>query len=112
MTPDIEKKRRELYESHVVLPDTVQWDEGTKSYTGANFWLAQFGWDAFNAALDAVEIELPNTIAFEHEWGTGARAVTLDESEHDDSETAYSLVRRIEVREAITATGLGLKVKP
>lgn len=97
MTPEIEKKRRELYESRVVLPDTVQWNEGIKSYTGVNFWLAQFGWDAFNAAMDAVEIELPSKFenappyaSFQGGWND----------------------MREEAIDAITATGLGLKVKP
>lgn len=91
MGPEIEKKRRELYESRVVLPDSVRWNEGTKSYTGANFWLAQFGWDAFNAALDAVEIELPSNRDVNHDKA----AISAIDS----------------CRQSIKATGLGLKVK-
>lgn len=89
MTPEIEKKRRELYESTVVLPESVRWNEDTKSYTGANFWLAQFGWDAFNAALDAVLIELPDACSLPDEaW-----------------------IARDQCAAAITATGLGLRIK-
>jgi len=89
MTPEVEKKRRQLYESRVVLPDTAQWNEDSKSYTGANFWLAQFGWDAFNAALDAVLIELPDACSLP-----------------DDA-----WVARDQCAAAITATGLGLRIK-
>ena len=90
MTPEVEKKRRELYEAWAA--DTFYagldtpastWNEKRGIYEDAAHWMA---WCAFNAALDAVEIELPGRAE------TGGEAI--------DS-----------CRNAITATGLGLRIK-
>lgn len=56
----IEEKRRELFEQEVQLPDTVKWCSIQSKYTGENFWLADYAFGAFNAALDAVVILLPS----------------------------------------------------
>lgn len=83
MTPEVEKKRRELFskwcdEKHLVRQST-----------------RRMLWPAFNAALDAVEIELPP--GFTH---------------HDGSDVTRCVMDADDVVAAITATGLGLKVKP
>lgn len=91
MTPEIEKKRRELFEAWFdkeVLP--------TISYGSPDILKRQM-WRPFNAAMDAVEIELPSKFenappyaSFQGGWND----------------------MREEAIDAITATGLGLKVKP
>ena len=73
MTPEIEKKRRELFEAWL---------------KGQGLTHIPSAWRAFNAALDAVEIELPDV-----------RAAT---------DIAYF---NADVIDAITATGLGLRIK-
>lgn len=55
----VEEKRRELFEVNVLIPSGVVWDKGLQLYVGENFWLVDYAWTAFNAALDAIEIELP-----------------------------------------------------
>lgn len=82
MTPEIEKKRRELFDAWFdkeVLP--------TISHGSPDILKRQM-WRPFNAALDAVEIELPDV-----------RAAT---------DIAYF---NADVIDAITATGLGLRIK-
>lgn len=77
MTPEIEKKRRELFD---------KWcDEQGHGRASTRRML----WPAFNAALDAVEIELPEEFDKRDVQG-------LD---YDD------------VVAAITDTGLGLRIK-
>lgn len=102
MTPEIEKKRRELFEAHIKEshPDDYA-EDGDQIFKreGAGYewhWVNEF-WLCFNAALGAVEIELPSKFdnappyaCYEGGWN----------DMHD------------EAVDAITATGLGLKVKP
>lgn len=93
MDSKVLEARRALYEQKMTLPDTVKWSDQQGCYVGAHFWLAQFGWDSFNAALDSVEIELPNTEG----WS------------EDRAETAACVIS--ECRAAIESTNLGLRVK-
>lgn len=98
MTPEVEKKRREVFETFV-----VDFHRGASLYCERHSdpeypdlngqliyedWNVQFAWAVFNAALDAVEIELPGI--YEYHSTSGMR-------------------RGCE--ESITATGLGLRIK-
>ncbi len=96
MTPEVEKKRRELFEAHLKQshPDDYA-EDGDRIFKreGAGYdwhWVNEF-WLCFNAALDAVEIELP----------------------HDRSLSASDDPWQVKewCAEAITATGLGLRIK-
>ena len=62
MCKSVESTRRELFEQLVSIPDSVTWSDETNSYIGQNFWLVDYAWEAFNAALDAVEIDLEPAI--------------------------------------------------
>ena len=62
MSKSVESTRRELFEQLVSIPDSVTWSDETNSYIGQNFWLVDYAWEAFNAALDAVEIDLEPAI--------------------------------------------------
>jgi len=59
MSKSVESTRRELFEQHMSIPESVTWSDETNSYVGQNFWLVDYAWEAFNAALDAVEITFP-----------------------------------------------------
>lgn len=93
MSNKITETRRALFEKKVVLPGTVKWSYEKGCYVGANFWLIQFGWDTFNAALDAVEIDLEQAIR------------TMP------SPITKGTMWTAEVYAAIESTNLGLKVK-
>lgn len=92
MTPEIEKKRREVFEAQLV---SAHPGAATLLYRGKNGkyvnGYVQSRFDGFNAALDAVEIELP----------------------HDRSLSASDDPWQVKewCAEAITATGLGLRIK-
>lgn len=62
MNKSVEETRRELFEHHMGIPESVTWSNETSSYIGQNFWLVEYAWGAFNAALDIVEIELPESV--------------------------------------------------
>lgn len=94
----IEQKRRELFEAWAA---TNQWlaaseeelrlDEFDGGFMGIEVHSA---WVGFQAALDLVEIELPN--GFTHHGGSDFTAYVMDADQ---------------VVEAIESTGLGIKVK-
>lgn len=91
MTPEIEKKRRELFEAVYPLPVGMYWLESENQYAGhVQFWLWTDRFNAFNAALDAVEIELPKG---------------------ESNMTAGALHMIARCNKAITATCLGLRIK-
>lgn len=85
MTPDIEKKRRELFDQFCA----------DKGY--GRFSTRELLWPCFNAALDAVEIELPQA---------QNPAVEDDRRWHSIRNQTIAACKR-----AITATGLGLRIK-
>lgn len=91
MTPEIENKRRELFEAFYMTQDqqaeqhlSLIRDDGKYGYH-----CTRVAWGAFNAALDAVLIELPDACSLP-----------------DDA-----WVARYQCAAAITATGLGLRIK-
>ncbi|WP_395504776.1 hypothetical protein [Ectopseudomonas hydrolytica] len=95
MTPDIEKKRRELFDAWFdkeVLP--------TISYGSPDILKRQM-WKPFSAALDAVEIVFPN------------RSDERYQEYYADVEGGCfnDILYLKDVRNAITATGLGLRIK-
>ena len=98
MTPEVEMKRRELYEAWAAdtfyggldSPATT-WNEERGIYEDAAHWMA---WCAFNAALDAAEIHTPGKFEISDSPGSMAWNHCIDE-----------LARNIE------ATGLGLRIK-
>lgn len=59
MTKTVEEVRRAAFEAAIDMPPDASWCDQSKKYIGKNFWLADYAWQAFNAALDAVEIQLP-----------------------------------------------------
>ena len=71
MSKSVESTRRELFEQLVSIPDSVTWSDETNSYIGQNFWLVDYAWQGFNAALDCVEIELPEAYYIEAGDGSG-----------------------------------------
>lgn len=99
MTPEVEKKRRELFEAW--MSDQLRMDKYTPkemrdevfridpAYGQYESGRIQIGWAAFNASLDAVEIELP-----------------AEFDRRDVQGLDYD-----EVVAAITATGLGIRIK-
>jgi hypothetical protein len=93
MSKSVESTRRELFEQLVSIPDSVTWSNETKSYIGQNFWLVDYAWEAFNAALDAVEIELP-----------------LQTREYDRADEYYNMAIDC-CKDSIERTNLGLKIK-
>lgn len=99
MTPEIEKKRREIFliQMGKVLLDEgydtetvpLMFEQGSNGeFTSTRIWGA---WQGFNAALDAVEIELPSNRDVNHDKA----AISAIDS----------------CRQSIKATGLGLKVQ-
>ena len=94
MTDKIQQARRAAFESAVVR----DWDEHLAHFDrdgdGYVFGDIHAAWWAFNAALDAVEIELPDP----------CRQVTIDDESID-------IYWPNEVRAAIESTNLGIKVK-
>lgn len=82
----IEEKRRELFESYAKQRDLSV----IRANEGYMFGNSAEAWAAFNAALDAVVIDLPP------DWDTGHEIV----------------IETTEIYRAIQSTGLGLKVKP
>lgn len=90
----IEEKRRELFEAAYLKKYFYQADRWSLIPEKYRTQHAEIAWWAFNAALDAVVIELPE------KWG-------------EYSEEGYHFCVAIdECRAAIESTGLGLKVKP
>lgn len=89
MTHEIEKKRRYLFEAWLDQDGLgFQFDESRNCYKNFTCHMA---WRAFNAALDAVEIELP----------------------HDLSLSASDNPWQVKewCADAITGLGLGLRIK-
>ena len=94
MNNTVEETRRELFEQSTAIPEGVGWSVETNSYTGKNFWVVQYAWETFNAALDAVVISLPESREIIDEGGWLSYVVDADE-----------------VRTAIESTNLGIKIK-
>ncbi len=89
MTPEVEKKRRELFEGIMSqkYSAAIGWHE--RDENGYLMATIRDQWTGFNAALDAVLIELPDACSLP-----------------DDA-----WVARDQCAAAITATGLGLRIK-
>jgi hypothetical protein len=102
MSKSVEETRRELFEQHMSIPDSVTWSDETNSYIGQNFWLVDYAWEAFNAALDCVEIELPRLRAYPPNEASSDVDYWIDEAKWETLSKC---------RGAITATNLGLKIK-
>ncbi|XAI95234.1 hypothetical protein [Leptolyngbya phage Lbo-JY16] len=106
MTPEVEKKRRSIFEAHI--RDTHKEDiavDGEKIFTpsgtGYDWHWVQQKWIVFNAALDAVEIVFPNQ-----------RDEKYQECYDDVEGGCFNYILYLkDVRNAITATGLGLRIK-
>lgn len=101
MTPEVEKKRRELFEAKFTPPYYVTWNVDRKAYysihrdstrkrVSENY---DAKWHGFNAALDAVEIVFPP------EWPPV--------SEKDEGANEMLEACRL----SIYYTGLGLRIK-
>ena len=84
----VSETRRALFEAWSVTVTTVANERRGDSY--ADFYVSVM-WSAFNAALDAVEIELP------------------DEGDISASDSPWDMQR--DCRAAIESTGLGLRIK-
>lgn len=108
MTKSVEQARRELFEATVELPDGAVWCPDQAKYIGMNFWLADYAWHAFNAALDAVVIELPKPMVapFEQEFDVDYEAYEQAEGHCIDMNLLLGRCRA-----SIESTGLGLKIK-
>jgi len=89
MSKEIQEARRKLFESIYSPKGYTFDDDGLYSGEWASFYNAK--WQGFNAALDAVEIQLPELAeGFADHVNEHAQTVFLD---------------------AIEQTGLGLKIK-
>lgn len=95
----IEEKRRELFEAWAL---SQGW---TKSHT-----MRHELWLAFNAAIDAVEIEFPESCAWES-LDSAMQFVFLTYEAGETGPDSVELCRRNDCIKAIESTGLGLKVK-
>lgn len=93
----IEQKRRELFEDVFSMEANLAMSDDHPGEYQADF--VRHYWYAFNAALDAVVIELPEdrSMSQNHERESARLA-------HNDAVE--------DCRAAIESTGLGLKVKP
>lgn len=91
MTPEVEKKRRELFEEIMSqkYSAAIGWHE--RDENGYLMAIIRSQWDLFNAALDAVEIDL------------------VDPGTLSASDSPWEILEHC--REAITDTGLGLRIK-
>lgn len=101
MTPEVEKKRRELFEGIMSqkYSAAIGWHE--RDENGYLMATIRDQWIGFNAALDAVEIVFPNQRDEKYQ------------DYYDDVEGgSFNYSRYLnDVRNAITATGLGLRIK-
>lgn len=91
MTPEVEKKRRELFEAWILSSYMSDGDRDlvARDNDGEYFSVGVAErWEMYNAALDSIEIVLPDV-----------RTAT---------DIAYF---NADVIDAITATGLGLRIK-
>lgn len=93
---DIQEKRRELFEAHVKTanPDDYAQDgDRLFQWNGASYAWTWVNWDwlLWNAALDAVVIELPHDVSH-------VTSIPFEEG-------------RDAVLAAIESTGLGIKIK-
>lgn len=104
MTKTVEEVRHELFEASGIKSASSVWHEGCYQYKtiddeGEEYFTAGLGlddlkWQGFNAALDAVEIQLPLSRKIIDEGGWLNDVLDADE-----------------VRAAIEQTGLGLRIK-
>ncbi|MCV0420097.1 MAG: hypothetical protein K5804_17790 [Microbacterium sp.] len=94
MTDQIQKARRAAFEASVKLPEGVVWCSDQAKYVGMNYWLADYGFAAFNAALDSLCIELP-----------------LMDCIVDEDGFIHDVMRAEDVRAAIEQTNMGIKIK-
>lgn len=95
----VNETRRALFEAKFITPYYVRWNTDRSGYYtihrdssrkhGAERYNAN--WEGFNAALDAVEVELP------------------DERDISASDSPWDMQR--DCRAAIESTGLGLRIK-
>lgn len=98
----IEETRRELFEHKYPLLAGMYWCEGAKQYAGNPlFWLYSDRWEAFNAALDCVVIELPKPISEHNTYVNGFVNPAAEE---------YDCCLE-DCRAAIESKNLGLRVK-
>lgn len=90
----VEEKRRELFEADLISKNPGARLCLSKREGGSyrNMYV-QGGWEGFNAALDAVVIELPEVIDLSNDFGKGHFVGVMD------------------VKKSIESTGLGLKAK-
>lgn len=94
MTDQIQQARRAAFEASIELPYRVVWCEESKKYTGRDFWLADYAWQAFNAGLDSLCIDLP-----------------LMDCIVDEDGFMHDVMRAKDVRAAIEQTNMGIKIK-
>ena len=118
MTKDIEEKRRELFEAKFPMPAWVTWNvdrsgyyspfrDSTRKRSAENY---DSKWRGFNAALDAVVIDLPEPEPF----GISAEeSLEMDYEEFEELEARHGAQYSTycKCRAAIESTGLGLKIK-
>ena len=93
MSKSVEEVRRELFRSACVKLDV---EPGRDTDSGYSNPYGDAAWRVMNAALDAVEIELPAPIGDDH------GGCTHDAATHDSAVS--------DCRAAIEQTGLGLRV--
>lgn len=97
MSKSVEEARRELFEAAITLPQTVKWCNEQKKYIGQNFWLADYAFEAWNAALDSVVVELPKKY--------GQHSIVAHASFEQFN------IGVDQSRAAIESTSLGIKIK-
>lgn len=117
MTPEVERKRREIFEDLFPVPYYVMWNTDRKGYysinrdstrkRGSENYDAK--WTGFNAALDAVEIVLPAPEGPEHYGVTIKEDPEQYEQLEERMGAQYAAIFKCE--KAIESTGLGLRVK-
>ena len=109
MTKSVEDVRRAAFEAIWPMPENCIRCGNTYAATSYKAWQAvEFihRWEGFNAALDAVEIHLPERDA----KGSGSPDSEMGASLEQYESVAYNFALE-DCRAAIEQTGLGLRVK-
>jgi hypothetical protein len=116
MTKTVEEVRRAAFEAHMNVNHpsiSLRCYGEAQGCIGCNDYeddMASAMYAAFNAALDAVEIQLPKTCAYES-LDSARVFVQLTYEIGSSAADPVELVRLDDCRAAIEQTGLGLRVK-
>jgi hypothetical protein len=111
MTKTVEEVRRAAFEAWAITSAWLGLGEAPERHgKGYAEMETHTAWEAFSAALDAVEIQLPKACAYES-LDRARVFVQLTYEIGSDTADPVEMVRLSDCRTAIEQTGLGLKIK-